>query len=147
MTKYLHLKFIFVVLSIHIFNGVIYSQETLSRYDRFYGLDPNIYSGEFYTLYQNDINGSAFLFEDGFVFGTIFIEGKPYPEILLNYDIYNEDLIIQALTKGMNAYIKISSERVDSFIIDQIIFDKVELAGEKIFMERIIPNNKIFYRQ
>jgi hypothetical protein len=73
-----------------------------------------LFSGkEWHNLYTS-IKGDQFLFSKEFVPGTVSINGKTFIDISLNYDIYNDEILIPA-NKGI--ILQLNKEIVDSFTL------------------------------
>jgi len=68
---------------------------------------------EWHNLYTA-IKGDQFLFSKDFVPGTVSINGKTYIDISLNYDIFNDEILIPA-NKGI--ILQLNKEIVDSFTL------------------------------
>ena len=73
-----------------------------------------LFSGkEWHNLYTA-IKGDQFLFSKDFMPGTVSINGKTYIDISLNYDIFNDEILIPA-NKGI--ILQLNKEIVDSFTL------------------------------
>jgi len=88
------------------------------------GLDDFLYNGKVYTYFPpHNVKGNQFLNTKEFVEGTLWIKGECYSKVLLNYDIYNQQLVLSFKTKlGAQQMIALSMAYIDSFSIDNRVF-------------------------
>jgi hypothetical protein len=65
-------------------------EDTLSFYD------PVLYNGKRYMFHMtNGIQGHPFLMESDYEPGAVKIRGRVFEDVLLNYDIYNQELVLK----------------------------------------------------
>jgi hypothetical protein len=108
-----------------------------------------LFSGkEWHNLYTS-IKGDQFLFSKEFIPGTVSINGKTYIDISLNYDIYNDEILIPA-NKGI--ILQLNKEIVDSFTLafDNKIYkffntDKDSLGNIKGFVKVLYEGKSRLY--
>jgi len=74
--------------------------------------DQNLYNGKEWINHYTAIKGDQFLFSKVFLDGTVTVNGKKYSNITINYDIYNDELLIPA-KRGI--ILQLNKEMVDSF--------------------------------
>jgi|WetSurMetagenome_2_1015567.scaffolds.fasta_scaffold01344_10 hypothetical protein len=91
-----------------VINGPILSQQGPVKDDQ------NLYNGKEWVNRYTAIRGDQFLFSKVFLDGTVTINGKTYSNISLNYDIYNDQLLIPA-KRGI--ILQLNKEIVDSFTL------------------------------
>jgi len=61
-----------------------------------YGLDPILYNGKLYNYYpQKKIIGNQYLTDEKYLRGEIIIREKKFSNLSLNYDIFNQELILK----------------------------------------------------
>jgi hypothetical protein len=65
------------------------------------------------NLYYN-VKGDQFLFSTDFLPGSVTINGNSYKNILINYDIYNDEILTP---KNPRSIIQLNKEMVDSFTL------------------------------
>jgi hypothetical protein len=104
----------------------IAAQQTGNSIDEVYGSDPLLYNGKYYTFYPPSNTGSHQYFADRqFETGSVIIRGVTYSDLLLNYDIYNQQLILKYkfITGATNliiisdAWLEMFSYRDANFVI------------------------------
>ncbi len=77
------------------------AQQDIRGFHGLYGLDPLLYNGRAYSYIKPaNVKGSQYLFENGFTRGTVEIDTVLYKEVLVNYDIFNQLLVIQYTNPG-----------------------------------------------
>ncbi|RLD41956.1 MAG: hypothetical protein DRI86_12480 [Bacteroidetes bacterium] len=113
------------------------------------GLDNSLYNGKYYTYFvSKDIKGDQFIKTKVFTHGKIWKNEVEFDSILLNYDVYNQDLILKFNSReGALKLIAISMANLDSFLLDNklfiinrtitddyYIFNKVEYKHQKFLI-------------
>ncbi len=101
-------------------SGKLVSQDAFQEMDRVYGLDQLLFNGEKYTYFlPGGTGGNQYLSSADFVAGEVIIRGKRYEGISLNYDIYNQQLLLQYTDEtGASNIIGISKAWLESFSLD-----------------------------
>lgn len=74
--------------------------------------DQTLYNGKIWRNIYYLIKEDQFLFSKEFLPGTVSVRGKLFPEVLLKYDIYRDELITP-VDKGV--LLQLNKERIDSF--------------------------------
>ncbi len=100
--------------------------------DKIYGLNPRLYNGKFYT-YAAPVSteGSQFLSGPEFQTGSATINGKTFHHLLLNYDIYNQQVVLKYTTRNHNMMkIVLSDFRLQSFNMGERHFEVRSFPGE-----------------
>jgi len=84
------------------------------------GLDNNLYNGRYYSYYlPRSVDGDQFLNSKGFTKGMLWKKGTYYENILLNYDVLNQNLLLSFKTReNADRIISISLANVDSFYLE-----------------------------
>ena len=60
-----------------------------------YGLDPLLYNGRIYTFnLSKETIGHPFMHSQNYESGDVVIRNEKFEDVLLNYDIYNQELIL-----------------------------------------------------
>ncbi len=91
------------------------------------GSDPRLYNGYEYIRNGTPAKGFPFFYADSLLPGSLFYDGILYPNIDLEYDLVQDQLVIRDYTG--NALISLVSQKVDRFSIDGHRFRYV--AAEK----------------
>jgi hypothetical protein len=75
---------------------VISAQAQDQNPDQVYGYDPLLYNGKVYSFYPvRGTGGTQYLFDTFDSLGSITVRGVTYTNLTLNYDIYNQLLILK----------------------------------------------------
>lgn len=74
-----------------------------------------IYNGRAWRNLYYRVRGDQFLFIPIFIQGSVSIEGRKYDNLLLSYDIFNDELLINT-QRGI--LIQLNKEMVDSFSLE-----------------------------
>lgn len=134
--KKIYTLFVFLVL-ISYFPTTGLAQEAVLSKD-IYGLSPVLYNGKYYT-YSPPANtkGNQFFVDKNFFEGSVRIKGNLYDSLTLNYDIFNQRLIMEFYTVEKNRLlISLSNAWLDSFTLGQKHFKALKING----------GNKEFYQ-
>lgn len=97
-----------------------------------YGLSPVLYNGKYYT-YSPPANtkGNPFFVDKNFFDGSVQIKGTLYDSLTLNYDIFNQQLIMEFYTVEKNRLlISLSNAWLNSFTLGQKHFKALRVNGE-----------------
>jgi len=121
MKSAIHLFLILILLP---FSGKLISQDVAAVYDRVYGLDPVLYNGKKYSYFlPPGTGGNQFIFSPDFFMGDVTIKGKHFDGIALNYDLFNQQLLLQyADETGAFNIIVISNAWLESFSLGDMKF-------------------------
>lgn len=93
MTK--HNKTFILLFCIFGILQIVSSQSLKEQFDAIYGLNPQLYNGYVYQgNYGPKVKDQPFLYQD-FIKGDVVLEGKKYHDLLLNYDVFNQLLILK----------------------------------------------------
>ena len=105
-------------------------------FDRSYGADYNLLNGKkYYRLYFNTI-GHPFFNQDQFRKGSLLINGVRYENVLIQYDIYNQQVILQQNDqKGYTEQLILTKEYIDEFTLDGKLFRRMSFpeTGTQFF--------------
>ena len=124
--------------------GALYSQhEDLSGYILHkHSLDQILINGvQYYDKYPN-VYGHPFLFEE-FQSGSITVSGKVYEDLLINYDLYSQHLVMEYM--GLNrTYFKIilSPAHTGSFRMNDEWFQKLDLGDQGLLFYQVIGSDE-----
>lgn len=121
---------VFVFLQILIQNVTTCSQE---KFDSIYGLNPTLYSGQIFTyMVPSSVKGSQYLIEDNFMQGDIIINNQTFTNLLLNYDVYNQEVILRFESNYKTVTIKLNKEKMDGFTLGKRKFILIKSPGEPV---------------
>jgi len=105
-----------------------------------YFTNDELINGSIYLFPDKKINGNPFLY-DLWQNADIFIHGKTYPNVYMNYDIVNNDVIIQIpSTNGIKKIIDVNDFQVDSFLVGNTVF-----VNTLTLNKHINVNKNLFY--
>lgn len=108
------------------------------RFDRTYGPDYNLLNGRQYHLYYSS-SSHPFFDSDQIRQGQVVLNGVVYEGIPINYDLYQQALILQYISHiGETRYLVLNREFVDEFHLDGKIFRKESFPGEKARYAQVI---------
>jgi hypothetical protein len=74
-----------------------------------------IYNGKVWRNQYAFVKGDQFLFSKDLLAGTVSVSGKTYNNLSLNYDIYNDEILIST---NRGTIIQLNKEIVDSFTLN-----------------------------
>lgn len=100
------------------------AQQTISEKDNIYGSDPLLYNGKYYIfLPPSGTGGNQFFSDSQFETGSATIRGVTYPDLFLNYDIYNQQLILKYKNKtNATSLIIVSDAWLEAFSFKELDF-------------------------
>lgn len=117
--------------------------------NRIYGLNPALYNGKFYSYFAPaGTEGSQFLNGPDFVKGSAQINGKTFNDLLLNYDIYNQRVVLKYKTRMNNMMqIVLSVVTLESFNMGERHFEILSFPQVKTRVYQVLGNGpyKILY--
>jgi hypothetical protein len=77
--------------------------------------DQILYNGKLWHNIYNNVKGDQFLFSKDFLQGSLTISGKSCKDVIINYDIYNDEIIT---ITNHGSMLQLNKEMVDSFTLD-----------------------------
>jgi hypothetical protein len=106
------------------FSAKLISQDAFNEMDRIYGLDPLLYNGKLYSYFlPAGTGGNQFISSGEFIKGEMVIRGERFLDILLNYDIYNQQLLLQYVYEtGSLSIVEVSKAWLESFRLGDLEF-------------------------
>lgn len=126
-----------------------FAQATDDNFDRIYGFDPLLYNGRVYSFFpQPGTGGTQFLFDSFDTLGSVRLRGIDYSNLTLNYDIYNQQLVMKYLNNtGSTNLIEISEAWLDMFVLGGCHFETVKAADTTKRIYQVLGNGaeKILY--
>lgn len=115
-------------------------EELINSYNNILGLNDEIINGTLYLLPNKNIQGSPFLLENDWDYGDVFIKGEKYENVLINYDLTMDELLMKYQTPdGLMNILSLNKSQVDSFYLSQKTFVKLISPSESnlTFYEKI----------
>jgi hypothetical protein len=127
----------------------ISAQQVVISPDDEYGYDPLLFNGRYYTFLPPFNTGGTQYFSDNlFETGSVSIRGVNYTNLSLNYDIFNQQLILQYKNKlGAENRIIISDAWLEGFSMKGINFEVMVAQDtlKKIFQVLGAGPDHVFY--
>jgi len=107
---FLNLSFISVISGTYSYNYSTFKTEAVQQDT----LPENqiLYNGKLWKNLYFMTEGDQFLFSKEFISGSVTIKGKTFSNILIKYDLYNDEILTPADPGGI---VQLNKERVDSF--------------------------------
>ena len=126
-----------LVIFLIFFSVKLISQDAFQEIDRVYGLDPLLFNGRKYTYFFPQVTGgNQFLLSTEYKTGEVTIKGNKFEGIDLNYDIYNQLLLIQyAGESGSLNIIEVSKAWLESFRIGNLEFKLLDYGNGQRFYQ------------
>jgi hypothetical protein len=116
-----------------IFSGRLFSQDAFHEFDKSYGLDPLLYNGKKYSYFMpSGTGGTQFIYSPEFISGEMVIKGYSAAGLDINYDIYNQKLLLRFNDEtGASQILEVSEAWLESFRLGDAIFKLLAFNGEK----------------
>jgi hypothetical protein len=127
----------------------ITAQKKIIAADDVYGSDPQLYNGRLYTaFYRMNTENNQYLTSSQFEQGAVTLRGVTYSGLLLNYDIYNQQLLLQYNgNQDLKSVIIVSDAWLESFSIKDKKFRVLPVSDEetRIYQEIGSEQTRILY--
>jgi hypothetical protein len=100
------------------------SQKDSGSIDNIYGLDPLLYNGKKYTYFlPSGTVGHQFLNSPGYTLGSVTIKDRIFEGTVLNYDVFNQQLLLQyAHENGSLSILEVSKAWLGEFRLGEMTF-------------------------
>jgi hypothetical protein len=125
------------------------AQEPTDNQDPLYGFDPLLYNGRMYYFYpMPGTGGTQYLYNEFDTKGSVTLRSVTYPNLNINYDVYNQQLVLKFKDAiGSNKIIEVSYAWLESFIMQGKLFEVFPDAGsvKKIYQVLGSGDKKILY--
>lgn len=125
------------------------AQQSVNNADNVYGSDPLLFNGRYYTFFLPLNTGGNQYFSDlQFELGSATIRSVTYSEVAINYDIYNQQLVLQYKNNmGSANLIIISDAWLESFSFKGLNFEMISSQDtmKKIFQVLGTGRYRILY--
>jgi hypothetical protein len=127
----------YLVMIIFSLPGTLKSQEAVKVLDAVYGLDQTLYNGKKY-LYAPPpgTNGDQYLLSSLYSDGSVTLQGKCFQDVALNYDVYNQELLLLYADKNFpRNVIEVSKAWLTGFSLESMNFKLLTLEQEPRFYQ------------
>jgi len=117
--------------------GKLISQEAVKGLDQVYGIDQTLCNGKKYTyMPPPGTTRHQYLKSPFFTVGCVTLKGKIFQDITLNYDIFNQQLLLQyANDDGPLNILEVSKAWLKGFSLDNRNFELLNLDQEPRFYQ------------
>lgn len=135
-------RLLLLFLALQAFGPAVQSQDSVSDsaisqaaynnavafYHKYTDKQSRLYNGWLHIGYSNKITGVAYYPDINWQKGTVEYDGVSFPNVLMLYDVYKDELIIQHFHRLM---LTLNSEKVKSFSFDNKKFIRIERDSVK----------------
>lgn len=117
--------------------GFLFSQNAAKELDKVYGVDQTLCNGKKYTYtVPASTKGHQFIISPDFIGGTVTLKGRCFTDLNLNYDVVNQQLLLQYQDdKGATTIIEISKAWLTAFHRGTMDFEYLSLGPEPHFYQ------------
>lgn len=124
------------------FSVIVFSLHTFAQNqpDSIYGPDPSLYNGRLLTsCLPNQLNGHPYLYSPDYEPGDVIIKDLRFSNVLLNYDIYKQELLLKYIdVYGSWRIIMLSKAWLGGFILHDKEFSLIkDSEGKRRFFQVI----------
>lgn len=137
-----------LILFLILAGNVVRSQDLFSTADSIYGHNPLLYNGVKYSFYvPSHTGGHQFLSTRDFSGGSVDIKGARFDVTGINYDVYNQEILIQyENAAGGLDVLSLSKAWIEHFNIGEKRFEILEVNGTPQICQLISAGNlKVIY--
>lgn len=123
---------------------ICFAQVSEENHDRLYGYDPLLYNGRIYTFFpEPGTEGTQFLYTDFDANGIVTLRGISYRDVTINYDVYNQQLVLKYVNAiGSGSEIEISEAWLESFELHGSHFEILSTVDTTKRIYQVIGNGK-----
>lgn len=113
-------------------------------FDRSYGADYSLLNGKKYDRYYFNPVGHPFFNSDQFREGSLLINGVRYEDVLIQYDICYQQVILQQTDhKGLIEQLILTEEFIDEFTLDGKLFRRMSFPETGIRFFQIVSTGEL----
>jgi len=144
--KFLNRGVLLVFLALRVLSAN--AQAGSSTFDPVYGYDPLLYNGRVYSFFPNPgTSGTQFITPEFDTRGKIVLRGVLYTNLTLNYDIYNQQLVLNYNNKlGSASLIEISTAWLEKFELNGMQFEILNTADTSKQIYQVIGSGRYSIR-
>jgi len=119
------------------FSGSLLSQDTATILYGIYGPDQTLCNGKRYGYFlPAGTKGDQYLISPTFMEGSVTIWGTCYPGVFLNYDVFNQQLLLRYQDgSGAQYIIEVSNAWLQSFRLGSMYFELLNLEQTPCFYQ------------
>jgi hypothetical protein len=119
------------------FPGKLISQDAVKVLDRVYGLDQTLCNGKKYNYVPPPgTKRNQYLLSRNYISGSVTLKGKCYQDITLNYDLFNQQLLLKYEDeRGAMNIIEVSKAWLTSFSLGKKNFEFLNLEKDPRFFQ------------
>ena len=131
------IKCSFLILLLFSVSGRLVSQDVVSIYDKVYGLDQTLYNGKKYNYFlPPGTIGHQYIISQDFIAGSVTLKGKSYGNVSLNFDIFNQQLLLKyADETGSLNIIEVSKAWLAGFSLGNMNFELLSTEKNPCFFQ------------
>ncbi|MBN1199198.1 MAG: hypothetical protein JXA23_07585 [Bacteroidales bacterium] len=113
-----------------LFPVILFPQDAATTLDKVYGLDQTLYNGKKYSYFlPQGTKGDQYFLSPQFIEGSVTLKGTCYEGVELNYDLFNQQLLLQYQEKsGAVKVIEVSKAWLSRFRIGSRHFELLDLG-------------------
>jgi hypothetical protein len=115
-------------------------RELNNSFHEAYGPDQHLVCGVRYYNLQRGYGGHKFFMKNKFVKGKLILEHGIYPNVSLKYDLYSQQVILQAISPGSDTYneIIVTDSRLKGFELEGRAFRKLHFPETDTMIFQVI---------
>jgi len=138
------LFFISAALLFILLPGIGLSQQKTLSYDA-YGLNPKLYNGEIYDYFlAPETKGNQYFSNREFTEGSVRIQGVTFDHLLLNYDVFNQLLLLKYdYPEGSNHILSLSKAWLEGFTLGTGRFELLRFQDTALRIFQVQGTGKI----
>lgn len=150
--SFTYIRIFFILIVFNLINKFSYCQlhsgpsgfvdKSNDSISNIYGHDPLLYNGILYkSYYPSNVKGHQYLMGPEYLNGEVTIRNVQFKNLDLNFDIYNQQLLLS--TKNASEAIMISQVWLESFSIGKLNFRYYNLPSQTKHLFQVIENDSI----
>jgi hypothetical protein len=130
-------KYIELLFLLFLSPGLLKSQDIKATTDKAYGLDQTLYNGKKYNYFLPiGTKGNQYLLSAVFVNGSLTLKNKIYNDVSLNYDVFNQELLLKYRDdRGSMNIIEVSKAWIKGFRMGNMNFEYLDLEKKPRYFQ------------
>ena len=131
------IKILLLLFLLFSFSVTLISQDAITILDQVYGLDQILYNGKKYNYYLPiGTKGHQYLVSPVYIAGSLTLKEKCYHDINLNYDIFNQQLLLKYQDEnGATKIIEVSKAWIKSFQLGNMKFEYLSMEKKPRYFQ------------
>jgi len=114
----------------------LFSQDAVRLLDTVYGLDQTVCNGKKYAYASPSIYGHQYLFSPAYGEGSITVRGKCFYPVTVNYDLLNQQLLLQCQdASGSLNIVEVSKAWLNGFSMGTLNFELLRIESAHRFYQ------------